>query len=221
MPCAKTINATEFAQLYLEAIIRLHGVPQEIVSDRDTRFISDFWTEVNKKLQTKLCMLTAFHPQIDGLSEISNKQVTWYLPAFATHHPHQWDTMLPLAEYAYNTSTHSSTNKSPFVFGLGYTESIPLDFVAGQHQHDEMRSLDGAAFVKRLQASWLDVQDCLCEVQASQTVEANQSRRPCTIQVGDFVMLNTKDIPIIYSSQDPFRRRLQHLCAGPYRIIKF
>ena len=221
MPCAKTIDAAEFAQLYLEAIIRLHGVPREIVSDRDARFTSDFWTEVNKKLQTKLLMSTAFHPQTDGLSEISNKQVTWYLQAFATHHQDQWDTMLPLAEYAYNTSTHSSTDRSPFELDLGYTPSIPLDFVAGRRQHDEMRSLDGAAFVERLQASLLDAQDRLREAQDSQTAEANKSRRPCTLQVGDLVMLNTKDLPITYASQDPSRRKLQYPWAGPYRIIMF
>jgi hypothetical protein len=83
-------------------------------------------------------------------------QVTRYLQAFATHHQVQWDTMLPLAEYAYNTSTHSSTDRIPFALDLGYTPSIPLDFVVGQRQHDEMRSLEGAVFIERFQASLLD-----------------------------------------------------------------
>jgi len=110
MPCTKTIDAAEFAHLFLEAIIPLHGVPREIVSDRDTHFTSDFWVEVSKRLQTQLLMSTVFHPQTEWLSEISNEQVTRYLQAFTTHHQNQWDTMLRFAEYAYNTSTHSSTN---------------------------------------------------------------------------------------------------------------
>jgi transposase InsO family protein len=114
MPCTKTIDAAEFAQLFLEAIIQLHGVPREIVSNRDTCFTSDFWAEVSKRLQTKLLMSMVFHPQTDGLSEISNKQVTRYLQAFTTHHQDQRDTMLPPAEYAYNTSMHSCTDRSPF-----------------------------------------------------------------------------------------------------------
>jgi hypothetical protein len=114
MPCTKTIDAAEFAQLFLEAIIQLHGVPREIVSNRDMCFTSDFWAEVSKRLQTKLLMSMVFHPQTDGLSEISNKQVTRYLQAFTTHHQDQWDTMLPPAEYAYNTSMHSCTDRSPF-----------------------------------------------------------------------------------------------------------
>jgi hypothetical protein len=105
--------------------MQLHHVPQEIVHDRDTHFTSDFWMEVNNRLLTKLLMSTAFHPQTDGLSEISNKQVTQYLQAFATHHQDQWDTMLPQAEYAYNTSTHTSTDQSPFELDVGYTPSIP------------------------------------------------------------------------------------------------
>jgi len=175
MPCTKTIDAAEFAHVFLEAIIRLHGVPREIVSDRDTRFTSDFWAEVSKRLQTKLLMSMAFHPQTDGLSEISNMQVTRYLQAFTTHHQDQWDTMLPLAEYAYNTSTHSSTDRSPFELNLVYTPSIPLDFMAGQWQHDEMRSLEGAVFVERLQASLQDGQYRLREAQDSQMAEASRS----------------------------------------------
>jgi hypothetical protein len=219
MPCTTTIEATGFAQLFLEGIIQLQGVPRKIVSDRDVDFTSDFWTEVIKRLQTKLLMSTAFHPQTDGLSEISNKQVTRYLQAFATHHQEQWDTMLPQAEYAYNTSTHSSTDRSLFELDLGYTPSIPLDFVASQR--DEMQSLEGTAFVERLQASLLDAQDRLRVAQDTQMVQANKSRWPCTLQVGDLVMLNTKDLPITYTSQDPSLRKLQHPRAGPYRIIKF
>lgn len=176
MPSAKTIDTAEFVQLYMEAIIWLHGVPWKIISDRDACFTSDFWTEVNQKLQVQPLMSTAFHPQTDGLSEILNKQVTQYLQVFATHHQDQWDTTLPLAEFAYNTSTHLSTDWCPFELDLGYTPSIPLDFIAGWHQHDEIQRLDGVVFVERLQASLLDTQDHLRKAQDSQTAEANTCR---------------------------------------------
>jgi len=106
IPCTKTIDATVFAQLFLKAVIRLHGVPREIVSDRDTRIKSDFSAEVIERLKTKLLMSTVFHPQTDGLSEILNNQVMRYVHAFTTHHQDQSDTMLPLAEYACNMSAH-------------------------------------------------------------------------------------------------------------------
>jgi hypothetical protein len=79
MPCTKIFVAGEFAQLFLDAIIRHHGVPREIVSYTDTHYTSDFWAEVSMRLQTKLLISTAVHPQTDGLSEISNNQVTRYV----------------------------------------------------------------------------------------------------------------------------------------------
>jgi hypothetical protein len=129
--------------------------------------------------------------------------------------------MLPLAEYIYTMCTQSYTDRSPFEFDQGYTPSIPLDFVAGKRPHDKMQSLEGAAFFEQLQASLLDAQDCLPEAQVSQTAEANRSQRPCTLQVGDNMMLNTKQLPITYDSQDPSHRKFQHPSAGPYKVIRF
>jgi hypothetical protein len=166
-------------------------------------------------------MSTAFHPQTDRSWEISNQQVTQYLEAFTTHHQDQWDTMLPLAQYAYNTSTQSSTDWSLFELDEGYTPSIPFNYVAGQRQHDEMRSLEGAVYVERLQGSLQDAQDCIRKAQDSQTAEANSSRRPCTLEVGDFMMLSTKDLLITYTNEDRSRRKLQRPWAGPSKIIKF
>jgi hypothetical protein len=79
-------------------------------------------------------MWTAFHPQTDGQSEISNTQVTKYLQAFTTHHLAGWDDMLLLAEYTYNASIHSSSKQSPFELDLEYAPSIELDFVAAEER---------------------------------------------------------------------------------------
>jgi hypothetical protein len=130
---------------------------------------------MNKTRQTKLLMSTVFLPPTDRLSEILNKQITQYLQAFATHHQDQWDTMFPLVEYTYNTSTHSSTDRSPFELDLGYTPSIPLHIISGRREHDNMWRVDGAAFVELLPAPLLDTQDCLCDAQDNQSAEVNQS----------------------------------------------
>jgi hypothetical protein len=93
--CKKTIDAPAFARIFIDDIVRLHGVPQEVVSDRDVRFTADYWKEVARILQTKLLMSTAFHPETDGLSENSNKTVVRYLRGFATHDQANWDDYLP------------------------------------------------------------------------------------------------------------------------------
>jgi hypothetical protein len=127
--CKKTLDAAGFAQLFIDNVIRLHGVPEEVVSDRDVRF-QDFWTEVTRRMGTKLLKSTAFHPQTDGLAENSNKTITEYLKAYATHSPDNWDEMLPLAEFAYNSSVHRSTKMTPFRLDLGYDPQIPLNALA-------------------------------------------------------------------------------------------
>lgn len=221
MPCSETIDAGEFALLFLEAIIRLHGVPGEILSNRDTCGVWDFWAAVSKRFQTKLLMSTVFHRQTDGLSEISNELVTRYLQPFTTHYQNQEDTMLPLMEYAYDTSTHSSTDRSRFKWDLRNTPSIPLNFMAGQQQHEEMRSLEGAVFIEQLQASLLDAQDHLHEAQDWQMAGENRRQRPRTLEVGDFVMSSNKDPPMTYPNQDPSRQKVQHPWAGRRKITRF
>ena len=64
-----TFTLEEFSWLYIREIVRLHGVPVSIVSDRDPRFTTHFWKSFQKAMGTQLTMSTAFHPQIDGQSE--------------------------------------------------------------------------------------------------------------------------------------------------------
>jgi hypothetical protein len=110
--CKISLDAAGFASLFVDNVVRLHGVPKEVVSDRDVR-CQDVWTEVTTRLGTRLLKSTAFHPQTDGLAENSNKTCTKYLKAFATHSSEAWDQMLPVAEFAYNSSVHRSTKMTP------------------------------------------------------------------------------------------------------------
>jgi hypothetical protein len=96
----KTIDAPAFARIFIDNMIRLHRVPQDVVSDRDVSFTADYWRAVGRILRTKLPMSTAFHPERDGLSENSNKTVVHYLRSFTTHDHANWDDYLQLVEYA-------------------------------------------------------------------------------------------------------------------------
>jgi hypothetical protein len=98
--CRKTIDAPAFARIFIHDIVRLHGVPQAVVSDRDVCFTADYWRDVASILQTKLLMSTAFHPPTVRLSEHWNKTVLRNLYGFATHTQANWDDYLPLTEYA-------------------------------------------------------------------------------------------------------------------------
>ena len=64
-----TFALERFYRLYMREIVRLHGVPVSIVSDRDPRFTTHFWKSFQKAMGARLTMSTAFHPQTDGQSE--------------------------------------------------------------------------------------------------------------------------------------------------------
>ena len=109
-----TFTLEEFYQLYIREIVRLHGVPVSIVSDRDPRFTMDFWKSFQKAMGTRLTMSTAFHPQIDGQSERTIQVLEDMLQACALDHKGSWEEHLPLVEFAYNNSYQASIQMAPY-----------------------------------------------------------------------------------------------------------
>jgi putative transposase len=110
--------------------VRLLGVPQEVVSDRDVRFTADYWREVARILHRKVLMSTALYPETDGVSETSNKRVVRYLHGLATYDQANWFDYLPLAEDSYYCSVPHSTRQTLFVLDLRYELHFPLDLIA-------------------------------------------------------------------------------------------
>jgi hypothetical protein len=222
--CKKSLDAAGFAQLFVDEVVRLHDMPSEIVSDRDVRF-QDYWKEVARRLGSRLLKSTAFHPQTNGQAENANKTVVRYLRCFATHQVDDWDELLPLAEFAYNSSIHRSTTISPFEADLGYTPDLPLDAIASTAMRARAQSiaaLQGTKFVDHLERILHVAQDRLIEAQDVQAAEANRHRQPVDrrICVGARVFLDAKDLPITYANVRPNRRKLVHRYLGPYMIVR-
>lgn len=107
-------NATQVAQKFLDNVFKLHGAPCSVVSDRDPIFISNFWKEFLKGLQIQQKLSTAYHPQTDGQTERLNKCLETYLRCMTGHKPKEWCKLIPLAEFWYNTTHHSTIGMSPF-----------------------------------------------------------------------------------------------------------
>ncbi|KAF1333196.1 Pol protein, partial [Globisporangium splendens] len=108
-----SVTAKQTAQIFLDSVFRLHGMPTEIVSDRDPRFTAAFWQELFRLLGTQLKMSTADHPQTDGQTERVNRTLEDILRSYAHSFTH-WSECLPLAEFAINNSVHVSTGHTPF-----------------------------------------------------------------------------------------------------------
>ena len=114
IPLAHPYTAETVAQAFFTDIVRLHGMPQSIVSDCDPVFTSLFWRELMWIMGTKLHMSSAFHPQSDGQTESANRVIVMYLRCFTGDRPRQWLRWLPWAEYVYNTSYQTSLRGTPF-----------------------------------------------------------------------------------------------------------
>ena len=104
----------KLAQLYVQQIVRLHGIPKEITSDRDPRFVSHFWRSLHEALGMKLQFSTAKHPQTDGQSERVIQILEDMLKACALDFEGKWDDYLHLVEFAYNNSYQATIQMAPF-----------------------------------------------------------------------------------------------------------
>jgi len=102
IPCSKDLDARQFANLLMKEIVRLHGLPHDIITDSGTLFTSDLWKETTGKLGIERRLSTAFHPQTDRQTERTNAILEQYLRAYINHQQDDWCGYLPLAEFAYN-----------------------------------------------------------------------------------------------------------------------
>ncbi|GJU05218.1 putative reverse transcriptase domain-containing protein [Tanacetum coccineum] len=107
-------NTEKFSKIYVDEIVARHGVPVSIISDRDGQFTSRCWQTMQKALGTRLDMSTAYHPQTDGQSERTIQTLEDMLRACVIDFGGSWDVYLPLAEFSYNNSYHSSIRCAPF-----------------------------------------------------------------------------------------------------------
>jgi len=110
----KEKKAADLARTFAKAVWRFHGLPTDIVSDRDSRFTSETWKELLQLLGIRPRMSTAFHPQTDGQTERLNQTIEAYLRAFVGHEQDDWVRLLPMAEFAYNNSVTMGNGISPF-----------------------------------------------------------------------------------------------------------
>ncbi|MBW0531913.1 hypothetical protein O181_071628 [Austropuccinia psidii MF-1] len=136
LPLHKEDKAIDTALLFWNNIISTCGVPKIIISDRDPKFISEFWTNLYDMLDTKLSFSTPYHPQTDGLAERMIQTMEDILRRFCAYgikykdhegYTHDWVTLVPAVQLAYNTSKHTTTGKTPALVEKGWNPLLPVD----------------------------------------------------------------------------------------------
>ncbi|KAL5818354.1 hypothetical protein ACOSQ3_022242 [Xanthoceras sorbifolium] len=119
------------AKAFLNHVVRLHGLPSSIVSDRDKLFVSTFWKTLFQLQGTQLQMSSSYHPQTDGQIEAINRTMEQYLQCFTSDQPRKWLEWLAWAEYSYNTTAHSAMKVSPFEAVYGIPPPTLTSYVLG------------------------------------------------------------------------------------------
>ena len=107
-------TAKDVANVFLQEVWKLHGLPTEIISDMDAKFSGEFWESLCKSLNIKRKMSTAYHAQTDGQTERTNQVLQGYLRHFVNYDQDDWYQLLPLAEHAYNNSVNNAHGRYPF-----------------------------------------------------------------------------------------------------------
>ncbi|CAA0840424.1 Unknown protein, partial [Striga hermonthica] len=138
IPITHPYTARSIARLFVEYVMKLHGAPRSIVSDRDRIFMSSFWSEFFKLQGTKLSMSSAYHPQTDGQTEVTNRTLEQYLRCYVHQFPKRWENFLPWAEYWYNTTYHESTKMTPFELVYGRKPPTLVNYSEGNTVNDEV-----------------------------------------------------------------------------------
>jgi hypothetical protein len=213
LPCAKTFDASRVAALFFSEVVRLHGLPQLIVSDRDVKFVSYFWKTLWAKMGTKLKFSSAFHPQTDGQTEVVNRSLGNLLRCLVTDHHTTWDLLLPQAEFAYNNSVNRSTGLSPFEIVTGRRPKVPIDLTP--LALPARISESAVDFAQHIQSIHAEVRRRLVVSAAKYKEQVDLHRRHVVFEVGDLVLVRLRP--------ERFPRgaihKLHHRRAGPFKIL--
>lgn len=208
------ITTDAVAQTLLWCLIRHHGYPSAIVSDRGPQFTSQVWKRICELLQIVRRLSTAHHPETDGATERANQEVEHYLRAFTTYFQDNWDQLLPIAMLALNNRTATSTGLSPFFAAHGYHVDT-ISITEPLRESSESPIARGEAFVARLHEANEWAQASIGWAQEQQEYYANKGRQPADqFKAGDKVWLKLKNI-----KTDRPSRKLDWLNAK-YEVIE-
>ena len=206
-------RSRNYAEIYIDRIVCLHGVPKTIISDRGAQFVAQFWEQFQEALGTKLIRSSAYHPQTDGQTERVNQILEDMLRACVIHYDKNWDKYLSLAEFLYNNSYQASLKMAPFEALYGRRYRTPLSW----SQTGE-RKVFGPNLVIEAEEKVKVVQENLRIAQARQKSYFDKRRKPLKFNVGDNVYLRVS--PTRGVQHFGIKGKLSPRYIGPYEVIE-
>ncbi|KAJ9544268.1 hypothetical protein OSB04_023975 [Centaurea solstitialis] len=213
LPIKESFSVDRLAQLYVDEIVMRHGVPISIISDRDSRFTSRFWQSLQAALGTSVDLSTAYHPQTDGQTERTIQTLEDMLRACVLEFGGSWDDHLPLVEFSYNNSYHTSIQCAPYEALYGRKCRSPLNWL----EVGESR-LIRPDIVQETTDKIKLVQEKLKAARDRQKSYADNRRKPLEFQVGDRVLLKVS--PWKGLIRFGKKGKLSPRYVGPFKVIE-
>jgi hypothetical protein len=210
IPTTSRATAIDVANLFINFVWKLHGLPKKTISDRGPSFNAKFLRQVYKQLGIEPHFSTTYCPQVDGQSERANQFVEIFLHHYINHRQMDWVAFLPMAEFAYNNGVHSGSNQSPFYTCYGFHPQ----FAVGDKSTNQIPMADEHAEL---------IRKGLAEAKASLKITQETHKQyydrkhqvTLTFQPGNKVWLDTANI-----QTDQPLKKLAHKRLGPYEVLE-
>ncbi|GKE89733.1 putative reverse transcriptase domain-containing protein [Tanacetum coccineum] len=213
LPMREDYKMDMLARLYLNDIVARHGVPISIIYDHNSRCTSRFWQSMQEALGTRLDMSTAYHPQIDGQSERTIQTLKDMLRSCVLDFRGSWDVHLPLVEFSYNNSYHSSLRCAPFEALYGRKCRSPIMWAKVGEGH-----FIGPELGQETTENISQIKDRLKVARDCQKSYADKRRKPLEFSVGEYVLLKVSPWKGVVRFVK--KRKLAPRFVGPFEITK-
>ncbi|KAJ9521574.1 hypothetical protein QJQ45_008903 [Haematococcus lacustris] len=211
VPTHESIDNAKFARLFKKNVIRLHGKPSTVLSDRGAIFNSENWREICWLLGMRIAMSTAYHPESDGQTERVNRVVEEMLRAYISPAQSDWSEHLDMVEFAINNSWHESLQNTPFFLNYGEhpltpaSEGLPR---SGPKAH---------SFVQGILQAIKKAKQCWAEAQQKMKAREDGRRRHVSYNPEQLIMLSTENMR--RKVGDVGVRKLKPRYVGPFRVL--
>ncbi|KAK1681388.1 hypothetical protein QYE76_042236 [Lolium multiflorum] len=195
-------------------VVRLHGIPASIVSDRDVKFMSYLWKSLMAKFGVKLLFSSSSHPQTDGQTEVVNRSLSTLLRTLVKTNLKSWEDCLPHAEFAYNRAKHSTTSRSPFMIVYGFEPPTALDILPlPLHERTNMDFDKRTTAMKKLHE---ETRATIQEHVLRQANRLNAKKKERVFEEGDLVWIHLR------KERFPQERnsKLKPRGDGPFKVLK-
>jgi hypothetical protein len=223
IPCKasdKGTSAEATTKLIIREIVRLHGLPDTVISDRGPQFVAEFWKHLCMLLRIDARLSTAFHPETDGQTEAENKEMERYIRTYVSYLQDDWVEWLPLAEFAANNAPSETTKVSPFYATKGYNPRMSFDIRPAKNEarnpkevEERKRALRLATHLKEV---WEQLREQIGLAQTRMERFADRNRKPApAYKPKDKVWLSSMNI----KTQRP-SKKLDHKNLGPFEVIE-